>query len=45
MNWSVLTIAAIMIIPGSVAPVSPGSGENKIQYQVQSRLEAGDKTR
>lgn len=43
MNWSVLTITAIMIIPGSVAPVYPGSGENKIQYQVQSRLEAGEK--
>ena len=43
MNWSVLTIAAIMIIPGSVALVYPGSGENKIQYQLQSRMEAGEK--
>lgn len=43
MNWSVLTISAIMIIPGSVAPVYPGSGENKIQYKIQSRLAAGEK--
>jgi hypothetical protein len=43
MNLPALTIAAIMIIPGSVTPVYSKSVANKIQYQIQSRLEAGEK--
>jgi hypothetical protein len=43
MNWPALTIAAIMIIPSSIAPVYSQNGNNKIQYQIQSRLDAGEK--
>ena len=32
-----------MIIPGSIAPVYSQNGNNKIQYQIQSRLDAGEK--
>ena len=32
-----------MIIPGSIAPVNSQNGNNKIQYQIQSRLDAGEK--
>jgi hypothetical protein len=43
MNWPAVTIAAIMIIPSSIAPVYSQNGNNKIQYQIQSRLDAGEK--
>ena len=43
MNWSVLTIATIMVISGGATPVYPESGDNKIQHHIQRRLDAGEK--